>query len=332
VSDDPNEAALAAAGIRPLPLPTPFAIGRVNAYLVDDDPLTLVDAGPNSSVALADLEERLAVLGRRLEDVGLLLVTHQHYDHAGLAALVRERSGCEVAALRPLASLLGNYDRSVGADDAYQAELMNHHGVPEETVSTLEDVSRAFRRFGSGVVVDRPLEPGDEIRLAGRRLVVHHRPGHSPTDTLFVDPEARVAFVGDHLLRRVSPNPVIHSQWGLHPRRSALLAYLDSLERTAELDLDLVLPGHGESFGDHRDLIASRLGFHRERAEEFAGLLGDGPSTAHELSRAKWGDVALRQAFLTLCEVLGHMDLLESQGRVVAEADSGALIAYRASS
>ena len=332
MGDDPNEPALAAAGIRPLALPTPFAVGRVNAYLVDDDPPTLVDAGPNSTVALAELEERLAALGRRLEDVGLLLITHQHYDHAGLAALVRERSGCEVAALRPLASLLGNHDRSVGADDAYQAELMRLHGVPEETVSTLEDVSRAFRRFGSGVVVDRPLDAGDEVRLAGRRLVVHHRPGHSPTDTLFVDPDARVAFVGDHLLRRISPNPVIHAQWGLHPRRSALLAYLDSLERTAALDLDLVLPGHELTFGEHRDLIEERLAFHRDRAEEFAGLLGDGPRTAHELSRAKWGDVALRQAFLTLCEVLGHLDVLESQGRVVAETGADGLVAYRASS
>src|SRR5262245_44157760 len=277
MGDDLSEPALAAAGIRALALPTPFAVGRVNAYLVDDDPLTLVDAGPNSTVAQAELEERLAALGRRLEDVRLLLITHQHYDHAGLAAVVRERSGCEVAALRPLASLLGSHDRSVGADDAYQAELMRHQGVPEETVSTLEDVSRAFRRFGSGLLVDRPLDPGAEVRLAGRRLVLHHRPGHSPTDTLFVDPDARVAFVGDHLLRLISSNPVIHAQWGLHPRRSALVAYLDSLQRTAELDIDLVLPGHERTFGDHRDLVERRPAFHRDRAQEVAGLLGHGP-------------------------------------------------------
>jgi hypothetical protein len=38
----------ASAGIHCLAIPTPFAVGRVNCYLIDDDPLTLVDTGPNS--------------------------------------------------------------------------------------------------------------------------------------------------------------------------------------------------------------------------------------------------------------------------------------------
>ena len=36
----------AAAGYHCLPIPTPFAVGRVNCYLIEDDPLTLVDTGP----------------------------------------------------------------------------------------------------------------------------------------------------------------------------------------------------------------------------------------------------------------------------------------------
>ena len=45
VSDDPFAPA-AAAGIHRLAIPTPFAVGRVNVYLIEDEPLTLVDAGP----------------------------------------------------------------------------------------------------------------------------------------------------------------------------------------------------------------------------------------------------------------------------------------------
>lgn len=312
-----------APGITRLPLPTPFAVGRVNCYVIEDDPLVLVDPGPNSSVALEELEGGLSRLGRRLEEVGLVLITHQHHDHAGLAALVRERAGCQVAALATLGALLGNYDRAMGADDAYQAELMRRHGVPEETGSTLMEISRAFRRFGSGVVVDRPLAPGDEVRLAGRRLVVHHRPGHSPTDTMFVDPEARIALAGDHLIARISSNPVIHRQWGDAPRRSALVAYLDSLAATAAMDLRLVLPGHGDAIVDHRALIDRRRGHHDDRKEEVAALVTERPRTAHEVSRAIWGDVALRQAFLTLCEVLGHVDLLAAEGRLREREEGG---------
>jgi glyoxylase-like metal-dependent hydrolase (beta-lactamase superfamily II) len=313
-------------GITRLALPTPFSVGRVNAYLIEDDPLTLVDAGPNSSVAQEELEALLAARGHALEDVGLLLLTHQHHDHAGLAALIRERSGCHVAALAPLASLLANFDRAMGADDAYQADLMRRHGVPEETASTLQEVSRAFRRFGSGVVVDRPLAEGDEIRLGGRRLQVVVRPGHSPHDTLFVDPEARAAFVGDHLIAKVSSNPVLHRQWG-NPRRSALVAYLDSLERTAAMDLAVALPGHGEPVEDHAALIARRRRHHQERKEGIAEVVADGPVTAHAIARSIWGDIALRQAFLTLSEVLGHTDLLLAEGRI-AEVERDGVAAF----
>lgn len=52
--------ALAAAhGIHRLELPTPFLVGRVNCYLIEDDPLTLIDTGPNSGTSLDELERAL---------------------------------------------------------------------------------------------------------------------------------------------------------------------------------------------------------------------------------------------------------------------------------
>ena len=54
--------------IRTLSIPTPFMVGRVNCYLIEDDPLTLVDVGPNSGKALDELERALGGHGRRIED------------------------------------------------------------------------------------------------------------------------------------------------------------------------------------------------------------------------------------------------------------------------
>src|SRR5204863_1064712 len=88
-----------AAGIHCLPIPTPFAVGRVNTYLVEDDPLTLVDSGPNSAKALDELERELERHGHAVEDLQLLVVTHQHIDHLGLLNVLARRSGAEVAAL-----------------------------------------------------------------------------------------------------------------------------------------------------------------------------------------------------------------------------------------
>src|SRR5204863_3147147 len=87
------------AGIRCLPIPTPFAVGRVNCYLIEDQPLTLVDTGPNSGKALDELTARLAERGHSLADLELIVVTHQHIDHLGLVEILVEHSGAEVAAL-----------------------------------------------------------------------------------------------------------------------------------------------------------------------------------------------------------------------------------------
>ena len=81
------------AGIHRLQIPTPFAVGRVNCYLLEDEPLTLVDTGPNSGKALDELERQLADLGQSLEDIELVVLTHQHIDHLGLVEIIADAIG-----------------------------------------------------------------------------------------------------------------------------------------------------------------------------------------------------------------------------------------------
>src|SRR4029077_12277866 len=99
--------------------PTPFQVGRVNAYLIEDSPLTLVDSGPNSAKALDELEQALATRGHAVEDIELVIVTHQHIDHFGLASILARRSGAEVAALDRLAPYLGNFGAEADREDPY---------------------------------------------------------------------------------------------------------------------------------------------------------------------------------------------------------------------
>ena len=87
-------------GIHRIAIPTPFAVGRVNVYLIEDDPLTLVDAGPNSATSFDELTSGLAALGHSLEDIELVILTHQHIDHLGLVSLVaRYGAGAELTRL-----------------------------------------------------------------------------------------------------------------------------------------------------------------------------------------------------------------------------------------
>ncbi len=65
---------------------------------------------------------------------------------------------------------------------------------------------------------------------------------------------------------------------------------------------------------DHRGLIDSRFEMHHRRAEKLHRLIAERPQTAFELAQELWGNVAVTQAFLTLSEVVGHVDLLINEG------------------
>jgi glyoxylase-like metal-dependent hydrolase (beta-lactamase superfamily II) len=315
-ADDPFAPA-AAAGIHRLAIPTPFAVGRVNVYLIEDEPLTLVDAGPNSGTSFDELQRGIAGLGHSLEDIGLVIVTHQHIDHLGLVSLVASHSGAEVAAIDVAVPFMENFSDEAQADDEFARDVMLRNGIPEDVVSALQSVSAAFRAWGAPVRVTRPLRDGEALELHDRTLHVHHRPGHSPTDTVFHDRERRILIAADHLLGHISSNPLItRPRDGSTGRPQALVQYLESLTATRAMDAELVLPGHGDPITDHRALIDQRFVLHRRRADKIHRLLTERPRSAYEIAQALWGNVAVTQAYLTLSEVLGHVDLLVNEGRV----------------
>jgi glyoxylase-like metal-dependent hydrolase (beta-lactamase superfamily II) len=314
-------------GIHAIPVPTPFAVGRVNCYLIDDAPLTLIDTGPNSGTSLHALERGLRALGVQVEDLELIVLTHHHPDHIGLVRVLTERSGAEVAAFAPMADWLSDYASAAREDDEYVQAMLRHHGVDTDVVSALAVAGASFRAFGSGAAVTRPLRDGDLLALRDRRFRVRHRPGHSTADLIFVQEDGpsegdRVTIAGDHLLPHISSNPLITRPFGAgahlaDPRPTPLVDYIASLTATRELAPQWFLPGHGDPFTDHVAVIDERLRLHERRAGKVRSLLAGGPQTAHELALAMWGKLALGQALLTLSEVLGHVDLLLARGEVV---------------
>ncbi|HSD79348.1 MAG TPA: MBL fold metallo-hydrolase [Solirubrobacteraceae bacterium] len=319
--------------IRPLAIPTPFAVGRVNVLLVEDDPLTLVDAGPNSGTSLTELEAALAAHGRRVEDLGRIVVTHQHMDHIGLVDILATRSGAEVCGLAALAPWLARYGGAMEEDDAFAEAIMLRHGIPRQVTSALRAVTQVARGWGRRATITRPLDDGDVLPFAGRTWRVHHRPGHSPSDTIFHDEASGELVGGDHLLKHISSNALVSRPLdGGRPedRPRALLTYLVSLRATRAMDgVRVVLPGHGEPIDDHVALIDERLRLHERRAEKLQRLIAERPRTAYDLARALWGDVAVTQAYLTLSEVLGHVDLLLERG-TVAEDERDGVVTFRA--
>jgi glyoxylase-like metal-dependent hydrolase (beta-lactamase superfamily II) len=314
-----------------IPLRTPFVVGPVNCYLLPGRPLTLVDPGPRTPEALDDLEAGLSRLGLSFEQVELVILSHQHVDHVGNAAHIVERAGCRVAGYEPLADFMTDLPGSLALEADYRAEMMHLHGASDEVVASVRQSFASQRKFAASLKIDVVLADGDVLEAGGHTLRAHARPGHSPTDTIFVDEATRTALVGDHLLRDIVSNPIVHrppsGPRDPRERPSTLATYAASLAQTAELGLDLLFTGHGEFVLDPATLVAERLARQGTRRISVLQQLGDGPRTARDVTRGLWGETADRHPYLTLCEVLGALDGLVEDGRA-REIERNGTLAY----
>jgi glyoxylase-like metal-dependent hydrolase (beta-lactamase superfamily II) len=296
-------------------------VGPANAYLVEGQPLTLIDVGLNAPDSLAALSAAVASRGHRLTDIEFVVLTHGHHDHSGAAGKVAAMAGASVAAHRLLASTLADPAEAASRENAYRAALMRLHGVEPDTIDAFMEHRQRVDDHQLPVQIDHPVQEGDRLSVGGRTLAVDLRPGHSWVDTVFVDEADEVMWSGDHLLPDISTTAVaarpLDGNDDVGNRPSALRAYVGSLNTTASTPLRSVLPGHGPPFRNHRRLIRDRLRALDRRTSSILELLGNSESmTARDLAKVLWPKQSGATSYLTLSVVLGHLDLLADRGLV----------------
>jgi len=307
-----------------IPLPLLY-LGSVNVWLLRGEPLTLIDTGPATDEALASLEEQLRGHGVEVEEIERVLITHHHLDHSGLATAIKQRSGAEIVAHRGTARWGRQLLELAGAERRFTLALMESHGVPEDVIADslkfFERISDESRPFET----DRVLSDGDTVRAGERTLRAVFRPGHSTTDTLFVDEDLDDAFVGDHLLANITSGAeLMPTELPGDERRRGLLDYLGNLRKTQAMRLAVCFPGHGPTIEDHKTLIDERIAFHGQRLDRIREHVAAGCRTAYEIAQKLWSDeVAATQPVLVTWEVLGHLDVLVNRGTIKEEVDSG---------
>ena len=308
-------------------LPTPFAVGPINVYLFTGGELTLVDTGAKTRLTMEVLRTGLAEHGYSVRDIRRLVITHAHVDHFGLAAQIASESGATVMTHpRNLYWLTDFQNEWVRRYDFY-ADVFRESGLSDGLRQAVHDAGATMTRFAESVPVGRLLEDGDVLSLDGASWQVLHLPGHAGGLICLYEPEQRILLSSDHLLKAITSNPLLEPpQRGETARRRSLVEYLDSLKRTADLDIDLALPSHGEPITDHRALIAERFLFHEARQERIVDLLGGGVRTAYQIAQGLFSSLAPLDTFLAMSEVIGHLDVLELAGRVHSRHRNGLLL------
>ena len=295
-----------------LPLPWP-GVPHVNAFAIAaGDGVVLVDTGLYEPGSLAQLERALDQAGLKLEHVRLLVCTHAHVDHYGLAAPIIETAGCELW-MHP------NHEhvtRAAGNPDGMldrRLEVARHSGVPAAGLKQYED-SRRGQGIGVAEVVlpDRDLVPGVEVETDLGAWRVHEAPGHAPSHVVLHQPDRGLLLSGDHLLGRVS----LYYDFGWTPDPAG--EFLNSLDTVEALDAGLCLSGHGRPFREVGAKVQAFRSTVNERIEIVRAGLEGGPRTPFELVPALVGDLELTPMMVNwgLSEALCYLRHLEVGGQV----------------
>jgi glyoxylase-like metal-dependent hydrolase (beta-lactamase superfamily II) len=244
-----------------LPLPWP-GVPHGNAWAVAvEGGIVLFDTGIGGRGRFRQFDLALAQAGFGVEDVRLLVCTHSHTDHYGLAAPIVEKAGCELW-MHPAWEHVRLLADNPAAALEQRLEVARQSGVPR---AALERYRKRRDDEGTGIEAivepDRDLLPGVEIETDLGTWQVHETPGHAPSHVVLHQPERRLMITGDHLLGRV----VLFFDHGHTP--DPVGEFLGSLDEIEPLDVDLCLPGHGRPFREPEAKIAES----RERVSELLG-------------------------------------------------------------
>ncbi len=260
-----------------LPLPWP-GVPHCNAWaLAAGDGVVLVDTGYASDDGTRQLEYALAQVGLELADVRLLVCTHAHSDHYGLAGPIVDAAGCELWMHPAWEHVRGLAEDPDAALDR-RVEVARQSGVPQVA---LERYKQARRGQGTGiartVAPDRELVPGVEVETDAGRFEVHETPGHAPSHVVLHQPDGGLLISGDHLLGRVS----LFFDHGHTP--DPVAEFLASLDRVERLETTLCLAGHGRPFREVRGKVSANRAEVDEHLGRIRGAMTGEPRTAFEV-------------------------------------------------
>jgi glyoxylase-like metal-dependent hydrolase (beta-lactamase superfamily II) len=310
----------------PIPMPAGNPLRYVSVYVIAaGSQLLLVDAGWDSDESWAALSAGLSAIGATTADVVGCLVTHQHFDHIGLAGRVREASGAWIG-LHPAdcETMMRPDFREPAVALPAELQWLVQLGAAEEEARRIVYRPERFDPRSTLPIPDRLIEDGELIALGTTSLRAVHTPGHTVGHLCFVEEQRKLLFAGDHVLPRISPNISADRDREV----DALGNFLRSLGRISQEDVDEVLPAHEWRFTGLGKRTSALRAHHEARLEETLAVIRASPGCvpwqiAAELTWSRpWDqyDGAIRVS--AVGETAAHVVHLLQRGLVTATSEA----------
>ncbi|MES2154549.1 MAG: MBL fold metallo-hydrolase [bacterium] len=301
-------------------IPLPFPLRTANAWVFPGrgaDATGLVDCGIGTRDGYAALREGLGDSGADANGLHLV-VTHGHVDHAGNAARLRREFGATLWAPKEESRFVETFCKDAPRRlDAF-ATALTAHGAPPDVVAVMRLEGAAMDGFLEDCPIGHDVRSRERIQLGETKATAFHAPGHTPGSLVILTDDNQL-LSGDTLLEHITSNAIelLDADRG---RYGQYLRTLRSLRAFVGCD---VLPGHHEPFTLTDSLLDVHLAKHEKRGRKILEHL-DRPKTAWQLLPEVLPHLAHDQRFLGMCEVVGHLHLLELEGRAAWSEQDGA--------
>ncbi|MBU8879243.1 MBL fold metallo-hydrolase [Bacillus sp. FJAT-29790] len=310
-------------GIAKIVLPTPFAVGDVNVFVVKGDRLTLVDVGPKTEEAWEALNIQLKDLELTINDIEQVVLTHHHPDHAGLLEFFP--SSIDVYGHWLNERWLFRTEAFLKAHDAFYYELFTKLGIPEQYLALIPLLKKSLR-YSCNRSLTGELTEGDKPPGLDNWTVIE-TPGHAQSHIGLFREKDGVYIAGDHLLAHISPNPLLEPPLpGKIERPKPQLQYNESLKKLLPLPIQLVYTGHGDEIYDVNELIEKRLARQHDRAMHVRKWLETEALTVFEICQRLFPAVYERELSLTISETIAQLDYLHSLGEIYINKEQKAFV------
>lgn len=302
--------------VHQIPIPNPYFEGPTNVFLIQSphSPSILIDTGIGTDESLTLLRHELAKYRCSLKDIAVILLTHKHIDHSGLARAIQEESGATVYVHSDDWTDVVFFEERHERVSQLYLEAMRRWGIPEETIRQVGHFRSRFSGLGRSVPTAQKISDGQTLRFGALEFLVLHTPGHTQGSVCFLLGEK--LFAGDHLLPTYTSNVgATDVTTGGHLEK--FLASLNKILALPHAEHLEVYPGHGQPWTDPRSRIKKIFKHHRERTEWILKILSDGQAlTAFEIAQKLFGRLKDYHVLLGAGEVYTHLEVLERQGRV----------------
>jgi glyoxylase-like metal-dependent hydrolase (beta-lactamase superfamily II) len=311
-----------------IPIPN-NPLGHTNIYVLrSSQGYIMIDTGMSANGTMDAMRAQLVKNNIPIEKISLIIITHAHGDHIGLAGPIQKESGAKIALhtieVNRLTAAIQN--PILRWTDEWHREA----GIP---VTPPPINPGSMRLFPEPPPPDIPLENDQHILQDGVDLQVIWTPGHSPGHICLYDVKNRVLFSGDHILPVTTPNIGIRPGTSGPGFDNPLWDYINALDRVRHLEVAIVLPGHEQIFTNLQGRISEILTHHHHRNEEIIATLENEPKTAFQISEritwmpetggVKFQDLSYFNQRMAVSETLAHLQALRTGGKIKRFGNDG---------